>query len=408
MHQSMKKTGDDKESRIINRPINDDVVTLKQHQIQLNSEIMKLKAEVKLLTEINTRVNRELTDCQRKLGITPGDRDMLKGEPADEIIRLPAQLHEFDFLLPLLTAYDDKIEKLDTMLEKTKEEILEMDKKSEKVVQDNIYLRIQLEKKCQQLLDFFRLGNADDGLGNMYSKLEKEELTERMKILSEENGILMNNIKDLSLKLHQATKNVDDKNDEISGLLTRFSEVSKRNKELEFDLEDVRKAKEVLETKWKNSNEEISRLEIEKEEFLSKINKIENENKISKSQIQSQKKSYLELEEKKHLEIELLTKEIDSIKLKERDLGNRIIYMERDLDASKEECRRIKKELENTKNDLDQTMKLMENFETKVQFLQKKEENMQNIVKQSKEKVEDALVQRDRALLKEENYQKNN
>ena len=114
----------------------------------------------------------------------------------------------------------------------------------------------------------------------------------------------------------------------------------------------------------------------------------------------------IELEEKKAIELDLLTKDIETIRLKERELGNRLIFFERDQDSNKEENRRLKKELENTKSDLDQIMKMMENYEAKVQFLQKKEENMQILAKQNKEKIEDALIQRERALLKEENYQK--
>ena len=52
--------------------------------------------------------------------------------------------------------------------------------------------------------------------------------------------------------MNQLNKTIDDKNDEISSLLTRFSEISKKNKELEFDIEDVRKAKDILEVKLKN------------------------------------------------------------------------------------------------------------------------------------------------------------
>ena len=208
------------------------------------------------------------------------------------------------------------------------------------------------------------------------------------------------------MKLNKASKNIDDKNEEISGLLTRYSEISKKNKELEFDIEDIRKLKEVLDVKYKNNNEEVNTLENEREELLNKINKLENDNKIIKNQIQNSKRNFNELEEKKAIEIDLLTKDIETIRLKERELGNRLIFFERDQDSNKEENRRLKKELENTKSDLDQIMKMMENYESKVQFLQKKEENMQILAKQNKEKIEDALIQRDRALLKEENYQK--
>ena len=62
----------------------------------------------------DTRINKELVYYQTKIGIEISDRDILKGDLGDDILRLPAQLHEFDFLLPLLNAYDDKIDALET------------------------------------------------------------------------------------------------------------------------------------------------------------------------------------------------------------------------------------------------------------------------------------------------------
>ena len=62
----------------------------------------------------DSRINKELVYYQNKIGIEINDKDVLKGDVGDDIVRLPTQLHEFDFLLPLLTAYDDKINALET------------------------------------------------------------------------------------------------------------------------------------------------------------------------------------------------------------------------------------------------------------------------------------------------------
>ena len=44
---------DAKDSRIINKPFNDDLVMLKSNEIHLNNEMFKLKSEIKLLSEIS-------------------------------------------------------------------------------------------------------------------------------------------------------------------------------------------------------------------------------------------------------------------------------------------------------------------------------------------------------------------
>ena len=208
------------------------------------------------------------------------------------------------------------------------------------------------------------------------------------------------------MKYQQLQRNFDSKNNESEGVLTRYSELSKRNKELELDLEDTRKMRDVLEVKFRNSSDDLARIEIEREELINKANKLENEIKILKNQLGNTKKTFTDLEDKKDTEIQLLEKEIEALRQKEREYANKIVFMERDLDTNKDDNRRLRKELENTKADCDQMLKMMENFEAKVQHYQKKEEQMNRVSKESKEKVEEALLQRDRVLLKEEHYQK--
>lgn len=65
--------------------------------------------------------------------------------------------------------------------------MIELEKKSEKIVNDNNILRVQLEKKCQYfaivnrfeliffspcrtILDIYRTGHGDENIGVMFSK----------------------------------------------------------------------------------------------------------------------------------------------------------------------------------------------------------------------------------------------
>lgn len=188
--------------------------------------------------------------------------------------------------------------------------------------------------------------------------------------------------------------------------MTRYSELSKRNKQLELNLEDTRKMKEILEVRYKNSTDECAKLENEKEELLNKLNRCENEIKMLKSQLGSQKKSFAEFEEKKSTEMELMKKELESLRIKEREYANKLVFLEQDLEQSKDENRKLKKDMQNTKDDCDQMLKMMENYDAKVQYFKQKEEEIARISKESKEKVEEALIQRDRIRMKEEHYQK--
>ena len=74
-----------------------------------------------------------------------------------------------------------------------------------------------------------------------------------------------------------------------------------------------------------------------------------------------------------------------------------MIFLERDLDIFKEENRKLKKEIEVKNNDSDQFMKMLENFDQKIQNYQKKEEFLTRMAQENNEKVQEAYLERDRA-----------
>jgi len=114
----MNRRQDDlKESRLQNKPHIEDVSSLKQTEFHLNSEIQKLKADLRILTEINRRINAELSFYQNKFGTSPSEKVLIKSEGHD-IASLPHELYEFDFLLPLFKAYDDKTAALERAVRK--------------------------------------------------------------------------------------------------------------------------------------------------------------------------------------------------------------------------------------------------------------------------------------------------
>ena len=60
----------------------------------------------------DTRLNKELLYFHSNLGISPSE-EQKSDSRQDEIIKLPAHLAEFDFILPLLASYDYKINSLE-------------------------------------------------------------------------------------------------------------------------------------------------------------------------------------------------------------------------------------------------------------------------------------------------------
>jgi len=59
---------------------------------------------------------------------------------------------ELQYLEPLLLSYDDKLEKMEHTLNMVYEDMQELDRKSEAIVEENIFLRTELEGKCESIL----------------------------------------------------------------------------------------------------------------------------------------------------------------------------------------------------------------------------------------------------------------
>jgi hypothetical protein len=59
---------------------------------------------------------------------------------------------DLSFLAPLFTAYDERISSLDNMVDTLIDDLKEQDKKLKHLIDDNMFLRDQLDKKTEQLL----------------------------------------------------------------------------------------------------------------------------------------------------------------------------------------------------------------------------------------------------------------
>lgn len=79
------------------------------------------------------------------------------------------------------------------------DDIREMEEKSKKIIEDNVFLRLELEKKSQALIKLYKTGSIDESVSNLFNKLEKEDFNERIRLLHEENKILLENHQEMSV-----------------------------------------------------------------------------------------------------------------------------------------------------------------------------------------------------------------
>jgi hypothetical protein len=118
-----------------------------------------------------------------------------------------------------------------------------------------------------------------------------------------------------------------------------------------------------LESKLFQKEEEFERVLEEKKDWNSRAVKLDNDYKYASNQLEYFEKSYNEMGVRKSDQIEMLSKELNSQNFKEKELISKLHAMEREIDDYKDENRRLKKDLDLTKADCENIVKIMEENE---------------------------------------------
>lgn len=166
--------------------------------------------------------------------------------------------------------------------------------------------------------------------------------------------------------------------------------------------EELRMANSILESKFKQS-----------ESLLKQSNEQANSHKLAREQLDGQvkmlteqlellQKSYEQIAVKKTTETDLLTKDLNIATVKERDLKNSVSRLESEVSDLKEQTRSALQELDVRTKENDHLVSMLEDQEQRIALYEEKEKSIYALATDSKKRIEDANLERDRVLLKEQ------
>ena len=90
--------------------------------------------------------------------------------------------------------------------------------------------------------------------------------------------------------------------------------------------------------------------------------------------------------------------------IRDREGKNLILHHERELGELKDQLRTVSQELEVRTKENDHLVSLLEDQEQKIALYEEKEKSIYALANESKKRIEDANLERDRVLLKEQQY----
>ena len=99
-----------------------------------------------------------------------------------------------------------------------------------------------------------------------------------------------------------------------------------------------------------------------------------------------------------------MSKEIHILGVKERDLKNRVGHLESELADVKDQARGAIQELDVRTKENDHLVSLLEDQEQRISLYEEKEKSVFALANESKKRIQDANLERDRVLLKEQQY----
>jgi chromosome segregation ATPase len=365
-------------------------------------QVISLQRENEDLKDLNLRLNREL----RRLQLSNSKDQPRPAEvPIDDSI--PPWAANAVCLSPLLLAYDNRIHELETSLDRSRQNLEELLETTKRLTNENTVLREEMERRWREMLEKEKK-NLDGGfVGFGFHVEEKNELQERLDLLSTENTLLLEQLEALKKRNEYLEALAKERDETAEKYVYQYKQLNSEFKNLQILEEDVRSQKEIAEDKLKRTNERLGSLEREREQQITDINKLQNELRISQQQSQYFKKAYEEIDAKKTEEIETLVQDAHNISVREKEIINKSMIQERELEDAKEQAFHYKREFESLRSECDTMLKIMEDYEQKIANYQQKEESVNNLVRDTKQKIEEAFLERDRIVLKEQQYLKN-
>jgi hypothetical protein len=100
----------------------------------------------------------------------------------------------------------------------------------------------------------------------------------------------------------------------------------------------------------------------------------------------------------------MLTKDLNIASVKERDLKGLVSRLESELSDVREQARSAIQELDVRTKENDHLVSMLEDQEQRIALYEEKEKSIYALANESKKRIEDANLERDRVLLKEQQY----
>jgi len=231
-------------------------------------------------------------------------------------------------------------------------------------------------------------------------------MDERQHLLTEENQMLLEQV--TLLKQHYDTFNKDysDKVDDAEMKISSYDSLSLKFQKTYKDLVDYQKNNQFIENKLREKERTLGMIEEKRKSEVKELNKLRTEHSLMQQEVNYFKDQVDKLNYRISQDRDVIDKQVRLTKDKESNCQDMVMRLESDLERAKNECRKINKHLKERQVELNDVIRLNDEYQIQIQDLKDKQFEAGDLGRSYKEKLEKLKFEKEKMKLQEENYLK--
>jgi chromosome segregation ATPase len=372
------------------------------HQLEMQlkryQELMPLSRVEELKEAQRTTAGRgKEAQGQRK---APGETQQDLSTDKEEFVRLLAE-H------PLLQAYEQHVQDVERVNGQLGNELAGLRRELAGRVSESEDLARQLQDKIEQLAKMNERALSPETFDIIGKELTSgKEIVSILDSLKKEHEVLLSEIDLARTRAIKAESDLKLQVQTTEDYEKKTKMIATRQVELQTALENAEHEKEVLMNRLGLRQEELNISQKERETFHGQCLRQESELKLLQRSVEQYKKAYEDLERRKDGEMDLLEKDLSEKGLALQEHKNKLLLRDRELDDLRDVKRKLERDLETTKNDFAQMIKIMEDNESRLALFDEREKSLKTREQECKRRMDEAKLQREEAIYKERQGQK--
>lgn len=313
----------------------------------------------------------------------------------------------------LVGAAQRRVTELESALQSTREDVSRLRDSAESLIKENEQLRVRLSEILERQhasggdsAGFFGLStgvSSSSGTAAVSTSREEtvKELGERVELLLTENALMVEESSAVQAELERVKVELKGREEEVGSLVAQTETARTRSAELERGAREHKEAARAVERRYVEQGAELASAKGQISELKEGLSTLQHENDTLREELEEKGKTIAELAQRSEAEGDELWQKVQEAALRARELQEALAAKSREADAVSERARREARELETVRNDNAGMLRVMSGMEKQLAAYAAREESVAAVARDSKEKAENALLERDKASARE-------